>query len=227
MTTRTVLITGATGALGTHIAMALSKTGYTVILNYRKNKPAVEKIAQKIGAKTIVQADVTKLNEVQKMFKKIGRVDVLINTVGDFIWKPLADTSEEEFVSVLNSNLLSAWYCTKVALPAMRKQKYGRIINFGSAGCDQITTRPMTTPYYIAKTGLLMLTKSLARELANTGVTVNIISPGILPTSLVKPPGAPIMKFDDIANAVLFLVETKSPVITGANIKVSGDWKPE
>ena len=224
---RTVLITGATGELGKNLARALSQTGYAVIINYRKNKVAAERLAADIKARAVLQADVTNPVEVTELFKKTGKIDVLINNVGDFIWKPLAKTSNEEFSNVLQNNLLSAWYCTKAALPKMRAQKFGRILNFGSAGCGQITTRPMTTPYYIAKTGLLMLTKSLAKEEQKNGITVNMVSPGILPSSFVKPDGAPVVSFDDITRAVLFLVADTNQAVSGANIEVTGGWRPE
>ncbi len=224
---KTILITGATGKLGQHLAETFSKAGYEIIINYRHNETAAKKLAKKIDAKFVVQSEVTKLDEVKKMFKKIGPIDILINSVGDFIWKPLARTSEQEFHDTLHSNLLSAWYCIKAALPGMRKQKFGRIINFGSAGCDQITTRPMTTPYYIAKTGLLMLTKSLAKEEGENGITINMISPGVLASSVVRPPGAPVIQFDDIAASVLFLIAETNPHINGANLEVTGGWRPE
>jgi NAD(P)-dependent dehydrogenase (short-subunit alcohol dehydrogenase family) len=240
---KTILITGATGKLGQHIAKILARAGYEIIINYRKNETAAKQLARRLasipsprgrGTKgegvrpIVIQADVTNPKEVTKLFKQAGRVDILINNVGDFIWKPLYQTSEQEFADVIDNNLFSAWYCIKAALPHMRKQKFGRIINFGSAGCDKITTRPMTTPYYIAKTGLLMLTKSLAKEEHKNGITINMISPGILPTSVVKTEGAPIMTFDDIAKAVLFLLNTKgSDITTGSNLKISGGWEPE
>lgn len=224
---KTVLITGTTGKLGQYLAETLTNVGYEVIINYRKNESVAKKLAKKIGAKLVVRSDVTKLAEVKKMFKAIGPVDVLINNVGGFIWKPLSETSEQEFHDMLHSNLLSAWYCAKAALPGMRKQKFGRIINFGSAGCDQITTRPMTTPYYIAKTGLLILTKSLAKEEGKNGITINMVSPGVLASSVVRPPGAPIIQFDDIAKAVLFLISQDSPHVNGANLEVTGGWRPE
>lgn len=224
---KTALITGATGELGKNLARALSQAGYTVIINYRKNKVAAERLATEIKARAVIQADVTNPVEVTELFTKAGKIDVLINNVGDFIWKPLAKTSNEEFASVLQNNLLSAWYCTKAALPKMRTQKFGRILNFGSAGCDQITTRPMTTPYYIAKTGLLMLTKSLAKEEQKNGITINMVSPGILPSSFVKPDKAPVVSFDDITRAVLFLVSDENQAISGTNIEVAGGWRPE
>ena len=161
------------------------------------------------------------------MFHQVGPVDMLVNTVGSFIYKPLAQTSLEEFHECIHNNLMTAWYCTKAALPAMRKKHYGRIINFGCVGCDQITSRPKTTPYYIAKTGLLMLTKSLAREEAARGITINMISPGVMPTGVKPTADAPIIPFDAVARVVLWLTHDDQKYINGANLEVSAGWRPE
>lgn len=226
MKKKTALITGSTGKLASEIAKALAAEGYLVILNYRSNKKAVQKLSREIGAKKIIQADVTNPTDVKKLFKQAGPVDILINGVGDFIYKPLEKTSEAEFTECVENNLMSAWYCTKAALPLMRKRKSGHIINFGSAGCDQLTARPFTTPYYIAKTGLLMLTRSLAREEYGRGIHINMISPGVLPHG-IRPEGAPVIEYSDIVNGVLFLLSSTAKKITGANLTISAGWKPE
>lgn len=224
---QTVLITGATGALGKVIARALANAGYPVVLNYRTDKKTAEKMARSLpGAKTIC-ADVTDAAAVRAMFKTIGPVAVLINTVGNFIYQPLQKTSNRAFADCVTNNLFSAWYCINSALPGMRKTRFGRIINFGSAGSDQLTARPFTAPYYVAKSGLLILTKSLARELVGSGITVNMVSPGILPTSDVHPAGAPVVSLDDIVRAVLFLLNDISGAVNGANLDVTAGWRPE
>lgn len=224
MTQKTALITGATGPLGSHIARALAQAGYFVFVNYRSNKSLAQKLAHKIHGR-VVQADVTKQKDVAKLFKTTGPVDILINGVGDFIYKPLAKISNKEFHNILHSNLLSAWYCTKAVLPAMREKKFGIIINFGTAGCDKLSARPLTTPYYIAKTALLMLTRSLANEEKPNGIKLFCISLGVLPHG-VRPPGAPLIEYNDISKGVLKLLKPKSKIKTGYNLKISKGWKP-
>lgn len=223
---KTVFIAGAGQRLGKAIAKKFAGEGYSLILHYYKSEKQTKLLAKKLDTQT-VQADLTNLSEVQKMFASLPNIDILINTVGGFIFKPLTKTKSQELVDVLHNNLVTAWYCDSMVLPHMRKKKFGRIIHFGSVGCDQITARPNTTPYYMAKTSLLMLTKSLAAEHKNTGVTINMVSPGILPTGVKPSSDAPVIPFDDIAKAVLFLVSNESTNINGANLEVSGGWRPE
>lgn len=110
----------------------------------------------------------------------------------------------------------------------MQKKKWGRIINFGCVGADNLTIREKTTPYYIAKSGVIMLTKVLAYEYAKYGITINSISPGILQTSVAKPktPTGKFAEFEDIINAVNFLLKDDSSYINGANLEVAGGWRP-
>ena len=226
-TKKTALITGATGVLGGAIAIALAKNGCQVILNYRTDKEAAEKLSKALPGTRIIQADAANDKEAAALLKAAGPVDILINTVGNFIYQPLRKISNKDFADCVANNLFSAWYCINSALPAMRKKRFGRIINFGSAGADQLTARPLTAPYYIAKSGLLILTKSPARELAGGGITANMISPGILPTSVARPTGAPVVSLDDIVRAVLFLINDVAGAVNGANLDITAGWRPE
>lgn len=223
---KTVLITGAGQRLGKVIATTLAQAGYSLILHYHTSKKETEKLGATLNAK-IVQADLSQPSEVTALFKKMPHVDSIINTVGSFIYKPLSKTSSQEFESCIENNLFVAYRLAEQALPKMKKRKFGRIINFGSVGCDQVTARPLTTPYYIGKTGLLMLTKSLAQEYQNTGVTINMVTPGVLPTGVKPKEKVPIITFDDVARAVLFLLSTESQNFNGSNIEISGGWRPE
>lgn len=222
-----VLITGSTSELGQSISKLLAQNNYELILHYHNKPEDAKKLAKTLGVKKILKADLTKKEAVKKMFKKIGRVDILINCIGGFIYKPLAETSITEFEECFNSNFSTALYCAKEAIPTMRENNFGRIINFGSVGCDQITVRPLTTPYYIAKSALLMLTKSLAREENANGITVNMISPGVLPGGIQPNPKTPIIPYDAVAEAVLFIINEKNKHINGTNLDISAGWRPE
>ncbi len=229
---KVALVTGSARGLGKHIAIELARQGYVISLNYCSSENDAKETlseAQKHSPKSImIKADVTDENQVRSMIQQIatrfGRLDVLINNVGNFIYKPLSETTSNEFLYIVTNNLQSVFLCTKYALPIMRKNGYGRVISFGSSGCDRLLVRKFTTPYYIAKTGVLLLTKAMATDEAKYGITLNTISPGILESSVVKHP-APARRearFEDITNAVLFLLSEKSDYVNGANIEVSG-----
>ncbi|MEK7643899.1 MAG: SDR family oxidoreductase [Patescibacteria group bacterium] len=221
------LITGSTSELGQTIAELLAQNGYELYLHYHNQTDEAKKLAARVGAKKIIKVDLMKKTAVKKMFKEIGRVDALVNGVGGFIYSPLAKTTVEEFEQCFANNFLTALYCANAVIPGMRKNRFGRIINFGSVGCDQITARPLTTPYYIAKTALLMLTKSLAREETKNGITVNMISPGVLPGGVKPNADAPIIPYESVAEAVLFLLNEKNGNVSGGNLDISGGWRPE
>lgn len=241
---KVALVTGSAKGLNAAIAIALAKQGAGVVVHYRRSEQEAKKTYQNIkrynSSAFMVRGDVTNEKDVRSIIKaverKFGRLDILVNGVGNFVSKPIRETTSEEFRDVIESNLYSVFYTTKHALPLMRrvkrgwhvrraeKQKYGRIINFGNVSAQHLPTRPNTTPYIIAKAGVISLTRIIAAEEAKNGITVNTISPGILETSVVKLPvpiGRPA-SFDDIINVILFLLKTESNYITGANIEVSG-----
>lgn len=226
------LVTGGAKGLGKSISIHLAKNGYVVVLNYLKSSSdAKETLIQirKFSPESIsICADVTNEKQVSKMFEKIdlafGRLDVLVNNVGNFIYKPIIQTSASEFSDVIENNLESVFLCSKYAIQIMKKNNFGRIISFGSCGADRMLVRKFTTPYYIAKTGILLLTKALSAEIAQFGITANAISPGILESSVVKHK-APIGRdatFSDIINAIDFLIKKESEYVNGANIEVAG-----
>ena len=233
---KVALVTGSSKGIGKSIALALAKEGATVIVHYQTSEKEAEETLSAIKNYSknsfLVKANLRNEEDVKKMadeiFKKLGKVDILVNNVGNFIYKPITETSSEDFKDVIESNLMSTFYCCKYFLPKMRENKFGRIIDFGCAGCDRIVIRENTTPYYMAKTAVYMLTKALAAAEAKNGINLNVISPGITEFSKVKleVPKGRVADTDDIVNAVMFLLSEKSDYITGANIEVSGGWVP-
>ncbi len=226
---RLALVTGGGKGLGRQIAIELARAGATVIINYRSDKLAAEEtllLVQEFSASSrIIQADVTQPPEVDRLFESIrsdyGEVDILINNVGDFIFKPLMETSDSEFSATIESNLHAAFFCSRRVLESMGPG-YGRIINIGAVGADRLLLRKRTAPYYIAKTGLFMLTKILSLE-CGEGTTVNMVSPGVLPNG-IRPDGARVVAYEDVTRAVLFLAGEDAKEVNGANIEVSGGW---
>lgn len=235
MKDKIALVTGSAQNLGRAIALDLAKQGAKVVIHYHHSEKEAQETLKTIKKYTegiIVRANITQPDDVVTMFdyivSKVGNVDILVNLVGNFIFEPITTTTFEKFKDVIESNLYSTFLCCNEAIPSMQKKKWGRIINFGCVGAESITIREKTTPYYIAKTGVIMLTKVLAYEYAKYGITVNSISPGILETSIAKPP-TPTGRnasFEDIINAINFLLKEESNYINGANIEVAGGWRP-
>lgn len=232
---KVALITGSAKNLGKSIAIDLAKQSAKVIIhcqNSEKEARQTLKEIKKYSEGIMVKADLTDENQVFNLFqtvkKELGTVDILVNTIGNFIFEPITTTAFTKFKDVIESNLYSAFLCCQEALPTMQNKKWGRIINFGCVGADNLTIREKTTPYYIAKSGVIMLTKVLAYEYAKYGITVNSISPGILQTSIAKPktPTGKLAEFPDVINAVNFLLKDDSSYVNGANLEVAGGWRP-
>ena len=224
------IVTGAGKGLGKAIALMLAYEGYGVAINYNKGKANADrtlKLLRKVNKDCIaVQGDLTKETDVKRLVTlaktKFGRIDVLVNNIGDFLHKPLLQTSKKELMDVVNNNTTTVFLCSKAVLPTMKKQKHGRVVNIGSVGCDELLAPDNTTPYYIGKTGVWLLTKALAKNVSD-GVTVNMVSPGILKTSVVKPEGAKYTELHDVANAAMLLIQSSH---NGKNMTVA-KWKPK
>jgi 3-oxoacyl-[acyl-carrier protein] reductase len=239
-----ILITGSSGGLGYSLARDLCKAGHSVVLNYRhaQSRKRIQDMTDRLerDGKNImaIQADVRKPDQVQSMIQQIldrwNRLDVLINNVGEFLSKPLNDTSEKEWRAIIDSNLNTVFNGCKAVLPRMRQQQYGRIINVTVATADRIRAFDRIVPYAIAKTGVLILTRSLARAEARHGITVNAISLGLMQPETGEPghssrmestipagrPGTP----SDFLHAVLYLLHDNSEYVTGTTLTVSGGW---
>lgn len=234
LTGKTALVTGSAKNLGRAIAIDLAKQGAKVAINYHTDQIEAGitlKEVQKYSKGIMVQADICSQKEVfsmiEKTTKEIGSIDILINLVGNFIYEPIANTTFEKFRNTIETNLYSVFLTSKYVLPGMVKKNWGRIINFGNVGAENIQVREKTTPYLIAKTGVIMLTKLLAHEYTRYGITVNSISPGILETSMAKPP-TPTEKYiqlQDILNAVNFFLSEESSSVNGANLEVAGGFR--
>ena len=237
------LITGSSRGIGRAITLALAQTGYNIAINYLKNEDAAIKVQKEVshfGIKSrIFQADVRKADSVEQLISSVerefGGLEILINNVGDFIQKSLSDLSVVEWNNMLASNLSSVFYCCKSVLEGMKQRNFGRIINIALAGVSHIQAYQKITAYAIAKTGVLILTKSLAIETAKYGITVNAISPGHIKKEdvadnliqnryLEQIPAGHLGSAEDVANAVLYLVGDKAKYVTGTNIIVSGGW---
>lgn len=233
---RVALVTGSARGIGRAIVLALAEKGFDVAVHYQSSQTAAEQTrqeAEKRGVRAIkVAADVTQVQEAQQLIRvvaeQLGGLQVLVNNVGDYLKKPIDQTTPEEWHSMLDSNLNAPFYLTQAALPYLSRTGYGRVINIGFAGAQNLLARSGITPYVIAKTGLIIYSKSLAQRMAAQGVTVNVISPGVAENSISKPvdeiPMGRLAYLEELARAVLFFVDEANGYLTGQVVEVSGGW---
>ena len=240
---RVALITGSSRGIGKEIALTLAQNGADVIVNYISHEKEAQNVVSRIcalGRKCIaVQADVTKeleiKNLVEKSYKEFNKIDILVNNVGGYSINTLQNTSLEEWHHIQETNLTSVFLLCKEVVPEMRKSRYGRIVNIALAGVESQRAFTKIPTHAIAKSGVLMLSKSMAKQEAQYGITVNTVSPGYINTGnnfgdeekqklQQRIPAGRIGEPSDVARTVLFLISDDADYITGANIEVSGGW---
>jgi 3-oxoacyl-[acyl-carrier protein] reductase len=211
-----------------------------VVLNYRRDELSARDALVAVQASSphsiVLQADVAVPDEAQSLIDRahaqFGRLDVLVNNAGPFLVKPLFDTSVQDWRDMIDGNLSSAFYCTRAALAHMRAQKSGHIINIGSLNAENARGAPTTVAYNVAKTGLVVLTKSVARSEARHGIRCNIVNPGFIETYATSaadkrelpsiiPLGA-LGQVEDISSTVAFLLSAEARYLTGSVINVHG-----
>lgn len=230
------LVTGAAKGIGQAIVLALAGAGYDVAVHYRFSAEEAEKTAQEARSRGIqaqtFQADVTQVAEaealIQNVHSTMGGPDVLVNNVGNYHQGPLAELDVETWLGMFDSNLHCTFYLCRAALPLMQKVGWGRIINLGFTGAELLKARPSIAPYSIAKTGVILYSKALAKTYAADGVTVNVVSPGIMENSVAQPaesiPLGRTGRLTELSSAVLYLVSADAAYITGVTLEVAGGW---
>lgn len=253
---KTALVTGSTSGIGLGIAKAFAAEGANVIINGFGDADAIEAeraaLEQASGGKAAYDgADLTKPDAIADMFARadaeMGGVDILVNNAGTQFVSPIEDFPPEKWDLILALNLSSAFHTIRHAVPAMRKKGWGRII--GTASAHSLVASPYKSAYVAAKHGLAGMTKSVALEVADAGITANCVSPGYVWTPLVEGQipdtmkargltreqvindvllaGQPTKQFvtvEQVAALVLFLTRDEAANITGANLSVDGGW---
>lgn len=238
---KVAVVTGASRGIGRAVAKKLASLGAEVVINYNGSKERAEEVQREIeaegGKASIYQCNVSDFAACETFLKDVisehGSLDILVNNAGITRDDLLMKMTEEEYDSVLDTNLKGTFNCIRFAARQMLKQRSGRIINMASV--SGVLGNAGQANYSASKAGIIGLTKSAARELASRGITVNAVAPGFVNTEMTEvlsekvKEGAvsqiPLGKFgepEDIAEAVAFLASEGARYITGQVLNVDG-----
>lgn len=241
LTGKIALVTGASRGIGRAIALELAAQGATVIVNYQKNADAAQEVVDAIttggGQAIAVQGDVSQEADANALVKAAldayGKLDILVNNAGTTRDGLIMMMPADDFDTVIQTNLRSAWLMSKAAAKTMMRKRTGTIINITSI--SGIMGNGGQSNYSASKAGLIGLTKSLARELSGRGIRVNAVAPGFVQTDLTStlPPdiasklleNIPLQRWgtvEDVAHATAFLASDKSSYMTGHVLVIDG-----
>jgi 3-oxoacyl-[acyl-carrier protein] reductase len=229
---RTALVTGGSRGIGRAIAAELANAGATVVIGYRAGGEEAEATASEIGCRTI-QADVSDPDEARRLVEEAGDVDVLVNNAGITRDGLLARMSDEDWRTVLDTNLGGTFNTCRAVVRGMMKRRSGSIVNVSSI--VGVHGNPGQTNYSASKAGIIGFTKALARELGSRGVRANVVAPGYISTRLTNElpeelrntmlANTPLGRFgdaEDVAGAVRFLASDAASFVTGEVLLVDG-----
>jgi len=253
---KTAVITGSTSGIGLGIARALAASGVNIVLNGIESAEDVQDIINAMqsdhgveviysNANLMTAAGVNEL--MTSALETFGSIDILVNNAGIQFVSPVEDFPDDKWEAIIALNLSAAFYTCKAAIEPMKKRKWGRIVNIASA--HALVASPYKSAYVAAKHGLLGFTKSIALEVAESGVTVNAICPGYVWTPLVErqipdtakargmteeevkrdvllaaQPNKRFATIEEIAALAVFLVSDNAASITGSALPVDGGW---
>ena len=235
------LVTGASRGIGRAVALRLASEGASVALNYNSGQQEAETVAAEItaagGSAVTLQGNVADATQAEALVdaaaEALGGLDILVNNAGITRDNLLMRLSEDDWDAVIDTNLKGAFLCTKAAIRPMLRQRFGRIVNMSSVVA--ITGNPGQANYTAAKAGLIGFTRTVAREVASRGITVNAIAPGFIATQMVDSipedlqaqirERIPLGAFgtpEDVAGCVAFLVSADAAYVTGQVLSIDG-----
>jgi 3-oxoacyl-[acyl-carrier protein] reductase len=239
---KTLLVTGGARGIGRAIALDLAEHGWSVALCYRQSQAEAEETVREIerrGARALaVRADVSIPERADELFARVrdelGNPDALVHCAGPYHRVDVLKESPEGWRSMFANNLDSFFYCAQRAAAGMIEKQWGRIVAFGMANAERASAQPGVTAHYIAKLGVVVLARTLAKSLAAHGITVNVISPGFIASGsapdaeldkMIKNiPAGYVGQLGDAVSAARFLVSDDARYVNGTNIVLSGGW---
>ena len=255
ITGHVAVVTGSTSGIGRALAEALVRAGAKVVLNGLGDPEQIERTRSELaaggGEVRYHGADMTRPDQIADLIgyaeREFGRLDILVNNAGVQHVSPVEDFPPEKWDFILAVNLSAVFHATRAAIPIMKRQGRGRIVNVASA--HSLVASPFKSAYVAAKHGVAGFTKSVALEVATTGVTVNALSPGYVRTPLVEgqigdtarargmseeavmrdvilaaQPTKKFVEYDQLAGLLLYLVSDAGASANGANFSVDGGW---
>lgn len=240
---RVAIVTGGSRGIGRGIAERLAKDGARIAIAYRSNKTAAHQTLRQLqtsGADCVaVETDIADAGRAEQLVKTVvdrfGRLDVLVNNVGEFKWGTLAESPLEDWEHIFTSNVKTVVYVCRAALPHMRRGRWGRIINLGAVGAERAFGQAKISAYAAAKAAVVALSRSLALEEAKNGITVNVVNPSSIDEKELSlnearrirdarfPIGRP-PTVEDVAASVAFFASEEAEYVTGQVVNVSGGW---
>ncbi len=255
-TNRSVIVTGSTSGIGLGMATAFARQGLNVMLNGFGDAGEIEVVRSRLASENRVDvgyhgADMTKPEEIGALFRaaedKFGAVDIVVNNAGIQFVAPIEEFPPEKWDAIIAINLSSAFHLIRHAIPGMKQRGWGRVINLCSA--HGLVASPFKTAYVAAKHGIVGLTKTVALEVAQNGITVNAICPGYVLTPLVEKqipdqaksrgiseeavkrdvllgaqPTKQFVTTEQIGALAVFLCSDAAASITGAALPIDGGW---
>ncbi|HEX5549112.1 MAG TPA: 3-oxoacyl-[acyl-carrier-protein] reductase [Ktedonobacterales bacterium] len=238
---RIALVTGSSRGIGRATAIRLAAMGAKVVVNYRSDEAGAHETCATIsamgGQALAVRADVSQEDDVARLFQeaevRLGSVTILVNNAGTTNDRLIMQMKLDDFQQVLQTNLVSAFLCTRAALRPMLKARWGRIVNVTSI--SGMMGQVGQANYAASKAGLIALTKSTAREVASRSITANAVAPGYVPTELTANVSEDFKKYymditplkrygsaEEVAATIAFLCSPEAGYITGQTIAVDG-----